>query len=136
MAHQLDFKVTLWSDDSDTLLELERRLQELHDKNVNVGGCNVTQNLHSFASIIRGLAYGAAIAKVDVHSIDINWDEPQEDEEPEPCQNVNCKTHNWLIFQEYENRYAVLCTRCQTMGPRAGDKPAAARAWNRLQHQP
>lgn len=76
MAHQLDFHVTLWSDNLDQLLEMEKFLQQFEQASPKVGGNNPYKRLHTLASALRQWAFQMTlIRQVDIHSIDINWDD-------------------------------------------------------------
>lgn len=91
MAHQLDFHVTLWSDNQEALLKLERLLNSINTLELpdEVYGMSITQQdktkckLNALAGSISGFGnvdFGTTLHDVDIHSVDINWDDEDEDD--------------------------------------------------------
>jgi len=78
MAHQLDFQVTLWSDDAKQLLALEQRLKQLIQELGQES--NPYIRLYHLGDMIQGEPWRIKLLRqVDIHSVDINWDEESED---------------------------------------------------------
>lgn len=78
MAHQLDFHVTLWSDDQPQLLVLERLLQAFNAE----GSPKLIKELKLELLINYLRLYEPLLTDIDVHSIDINWDDGTDEEDP------------------------------------------------------
>lgn len=70
--HQLDFHVTIWSDDKETMLRLEQWLKELYMEPEEHRLAIFTARLEFFDDTVTNL---------DVHSVDINWDDDEGDED-------------------------------------------------------
>jgi hypothetical protein len=75
MTHQLDFHVTLWSNDAEALLLIEKRLKELEDVSNN------KVRIGTYLDIINTAAIDADFTDINVHSVDINWDDEKETDE-------------------------------------------------------
>lgn len=69
MAHQLDFKITLWSNNSDALLFLEKELNRVGTSESMPPNIKAAE----FAYVIE--EWQRVFSKVDIHSTDINWDD-------------------------------------------------------------
>lgn len=99
MAHQLDFKVTIWSNDQSALLALEQYLRNM--ETATSFDDIKAKLLSSYLSM-----YEDKMERVDVHSIDINWDEEEDPLEKE--QNLPRLTReqlyqgDWGKFDEEE----------------------------------
>lgn len=106
MAHQLDFKVTLWSDDKDELLLTEQMFKQFEMHDDNVGGSDATKRLHALSLMLGAIAFSEVVSQVDIYSVDINWDEEedpleQEQDLPHPTRE-QLYQGDWGKFDEEE----------------------------------
>lgn len=77
MAHQLDFKITVWSANVEELLKLESDINTLslamHDMTLHMQFRKLIELLS--AEFINS----DGVLKLECHSVDINWDEEVDD---------------------------------------------------------
>jgi len=91
--HQLDFNVTIYSEDEDLLLALEQVLA------LPGAGCLIVGDaLARYANCI-----GGKIEKIEVAGVDINWDESKEDVKEDPVKLFWKERQNKVLnaFDEY-----------------------------------
>lgn len=117
MAHQLDFHVTLWSDDASLLTNLEEHLRKYEAQDSEIGGSDASLRLLTLATQLAHIVYDNRVIQLDVHSVDINWDDEPADEwvinntpNPEFQRIINALVDNpkdgdyWKLYRKEDDK--------------------------------